>query len=64
MLDREIGDAAPRIELEGRREGVGRAGVEAGACSCRSASACGAVGLELERGVDRAEEQPAAVACG
>ena len=28
-LDRQIGDAAPRIELIGRGKGVGRAGIEA-----------------------------------
>ena len=64
MLDGEVGDAAPRIELERRRKGVGRAGVEAGACSCRSASRAASSGVELERRVDRAEEQPAAVARG
>ena len=31
VLDGEVGDAAPRIELIGRREGLGRADVEAGA---------------------------------
>ena len=30
MLDREVGDAAARIELVRRREGLGRAGIEAG----------------------------------
>ena len=30
VLDREVGDAAPGVELVGRREGVGRADVEAG----------------------------------
>jgi hypothetical protein len=33
MLDGEVGDAAPGIEPERRREGVGRAGVEAGAAA-------------------------------
>ena len=31
MLDGEVGDAAARVELVGRGEGVGRADVEAGA---------------------------------
>ena len=36
MLDRQVGDAAPRIEPVGRREGVGRAGVQAGAAAIRN----------------------------
>ena len=37
VLDGEVRDAAPRVEPVGRRKGRGRAGVEAGACTSRSA---------------------------
>jgi hypothetical protein len=60
VLDREIGDAAPRIEPVRRRKGIGRAcGLAGVAASARRPA--GVVG-QVERGVDRAEEQPAAVA--
>ena len=59
MLDRQIGNAAPRIEPVGRRKGRRRADVEAGPAGAAM------VGLrrvrrQLERGEDRAEEQPRA----
>ena len=60
MLDREVGNAAPRIEPERRREGIGRAGGEAGAAGA-AARGVRHVGRELERGVERAEEEPASV---
>ena len=57
MLDRQIGDAAARIELVGRGKGVGRADVEA-----RPAGAAmiglGRVGGKRELAEDGAEEQP------
>ena len=36
VLDGEVGDAAPRIELVGRGKGRGRADVEAGLAACRN----------------------------
>src|SRR3546814_3743220 len=60
MLDRKIGNAAARIELEGGGEGPGGAGGKA----ARTASATlgvGRVGLQLQGRVDGAQEQPAAV---
>ncbi len=60
MFDREIGDAARRIEPERRREGLRRTGLEARpAGSARLAR--GGIGCEVERREDRAEEQPGAV---
>ena len=44
MLDRQIGDAAPRIEPIGRGKGVGRAGALAGVARCRSGRGPGASG--------------------
>src|SRR3546814_3492572 len=60
MLDRKIGNAAARIELEGGGEGRGGAGGK----SARTASATlgvGRVGLQLQGRVDGAQEQQAAV---
>ena len=60
VLDRQVRDAAPRIEPVGRREGLGRADVEAGRARA-AVIGLGVVRRELERGEDRAEEQPRAV---
>ena len=60
VLDGEVGDAAPRIEPVGGREGVGGAGVEAGAAGAAMVG-LGRVRLEFGRGEDRAQEQPRAV---
>ena len=61
MLDRQVGDAPPRVQAEGRRERVRRAGVEA--APARAATLLlGRVALQLERGEDRAEEHPVAEA--
>jgi hypothetical protein len=46
VLDGEVGDAAPRIELVGRRKGVRRAGVEAGAARAAMVG-LGRVGLRV-----------------
>ena len=59
VLDGEVGDAAPRIEPVGCREGVGRAGVEAGAAGAAMVL-LRRVRLDLGRGEDRAEKQPRA----
>ena len=60
MLDRQVGDAPPRIEPERRGEGVGRARPLAGV-----ARAAGLrrrhVRRQRQRRVDRAQEQPVAV---
>ena len=61
VLDGEIGDAAPGIELVGRREGVGRADVQAGAAAA-AVIALGRVRLDPKVGEDLAEEQPGAEA--
>ena len=64
MLDREIGDAAPRIEPE-RAPGRRRSGRRRGRrVQLPQRIGMRRVRLELQRRVDRAEEQPAAVACG
>jgi hypothetical protein len=60
MLDGEVGDAAPGIELEGRGKGPCRTDFEA-AGAAAAPHGVRHVGIEFERGVDRAEEQPAAV---
>ncbi len=59
VLDRQIGDAASRIEPVRRRERGGRTNIEAGTAA---AAMIGfrRVRLQLERGEDRAEEQPGA----
>jgi len=60
MLDGEIGNAAPRIEPVGRRKGGGRARILAR----RTATAAVAPGRrrrKIERRIDRAQEQPAAM---
>ena len=60
VLDRQIGDAAPRIELIGRRKGIRRAGIEA----FRAGPAMiglGAVGCQLGTCQDGAQKQPGAV---
>ena len=59
VLDGQVGNAAPRIELVGRGEGVGRADVEAGAAGAAMIGV-GVVARQLGRGEDRAEEQPGA----
>ena len=60
VLDGQVGDAAARIELVGRGEGVGRANVEA-ALAAAAMVDLRRVGLDLGRGQDGAEEQPGAV---
>src|SRR5690606_16004883 len=57
VLDREVGNAAPRIDLIGRRKGVGRAAVEAGAARAAMVP-LRAIRLKLSFGEDRTKEQP------
>ena len=57
MLDGEIGNAAPGIELVGLRESLRRAGVEAGAAGAAMV-AFGRIGGQVERDKDRAQKQP------
>ena len=59
MLDRQVGDAAPRVDPVGRGERLGRTGVEAGA-ALSAMVRFGRVGRQLEVGEDRAQEQPGA----
>ena len=59
VLDGEIGNAAPRIDFVRCGEGLRRADVEAAAAGTAMIR-FGLVGLDLERGEDRAEEQPGA----
>ena len=59
VLDREVGNAAPRIELVGRGERRGRADIEAGAATAAMV-VLGRVRRQVERGEDRAEKQPGA----
>src|SRR5690606_9334144 len=60
VLDREVGNAAPRIEPIGRGEGLGGAGFLAGiARSAAILVRC--IGRKRQRGVERAEEQPVAM---
>jgi hypothetical protein len=60
VLDRQVRDAASRIEPVGRGEGVGRARILARAARA-AAIVVRRVGGERDRAVDRAEEQPRAV---
>ncbi len=55
VLDREIGDAAARVEPVGRGERPRRAGVEAGA-ALTAMVRFGRVGRQVEVGQDRAQE--------
>ena len=59
VLDGEIGNAAPRIDLVGRGERARRTDVEAGVARA-AMIALRRIGLDLERGEDRAQEQPRA----
>ncbi len=59
MLDGEIGNAAPRIELIGRRERVGRTDVETGA-ALPAMIALRRVRLECQRREHRSQKQPGA----
>ena len=59
VLDRQIRDAAPRIEFVRRRKGVGRAGVET-APAAAAVVFLAEIGLELEAQINLAEEQPGA----
>ena len=61
MLDREIGDAAPGIQPVRGRKRVRRADVEAGAAGTAMVG-LGRIRLQIGGGVDRAEQQPVAVA--
>ena len=61
MLDREVGDAAPRIEPIGRREGVGRAGALAGVAAA-AARVRWRIGGQRQGGHQRAQQQPGAIA--
>jgi len=63
LLDREVGDAAARIEDEGGDEGFGGAGVEASRTGAAALCHRG-VGDELERGHDLAEDLVAPLAGG
>ena len=60
VLDRQIRDAAPRIEPVGRRKRRGRTGIQAGAGRSRNGRPLGSIGRELEREEDLAEKQPRA----
>src|SRR5208283_5850922 len=59
VLDREIGNAPPRIETIGGFEGLRRAGVEAGAAGAAMIR-LPRVRLQVEIGEDRAEKEPGA----
>jgi len=59
QLDREVGDAEPRIEFERRGDGARRARRDA-ARARAAAVALGRVGLQLQRGEDFGEEEPVA----
>ena len=59
MLDREVADAAARIEPVGGREGARRADVEA-APAAAAMVALGRIGRQVEVGQDLAQEQPGA----
>ena len=59
VFDRQIGDAAARVELVGRREGGGRAGVEAAAAGAAVIALC-RVGFERQAQKNLAEKQPGA----
>ncbi len=59
VLDRQIGNAAPRVDLVGRGKGGGRAGVETGAAAPAMVG-LRLVGRQVEIGEDRAEKQPRA----
>ena len=59
VLDGEIGDAAPRIELVGRGKCRRRTDVEAGPAGAAMIG-LGIIARQLERGEDRAEKQPRA----
>ena len=62
VLDRQVGNAAPRIDPVRRREGLRRAGVEAARAAAAMRPPCAArPGASSRRGVDHAEEQPAAM---
>ena len=60
VLDREVGDAAPGVELVGGREGVGRADVEAGPAGPAMVASPARPAAGSQIGQDRAEEQPRA----
>ena len=59
VLDRQIGDAAPRIEPVRGRERGGRAGVETAPAGAAMV-ALGRVGRQRQAQIDLAEEQPGA----
>ena len=59
VLDGQIGNAAPRIEPIRFRKRRGRADIETGAAGAAIVR-LGLVGRQIERGEDRAEEQPRA----
>src|SRR6202035_3421081 len=57
VLDGQIGNAAPVIELVGRRERRGRTDIEAGLARTAMIG-LGVITRQLQRGEDCAEEQP------
>src|SRR5882724_13417870 len=59
VLDGEVGNAAPRVELVGRGKRRGRTDVETGLARAAMIG-LGLVARQVERGVDRAEKQPGA----
>ena len=59
VLDRQVRDAAPRIDLVGRREGVGRTGIETASAGAAMVL-FGYIGLEREAQIDLAKKQPGA----
>ncbi len=63
VLDGQVRDAGPRIELEGRGEGIGRADVQARLAGA-AVRLAGGVGRQLQVGQHRAQEQPRAVLAG
>ena len=60
MLDGEIRNAAPRIEAVRLRKRRGRADVETGT-ACAATVRLRRIGRQIERGENRAEEQPRAI---
>src|SRR5947209_12937326 len=59
VLDRQVGDAAPRIEPVRRRKSIGRARVEA-AAALAAMVALGGIRSERQAEIDLAKKQPGA----
>ena len=63
MFDREVGDAAPRIQPIGRREGLGGADIKAARARAAMINFC-RISAEIERGVNLAQKQPGPMGAG